>query len=61
VADAESYKEGSLILDVIDVGEKRLVWGGIAQAKMDPTQMPEERNERVRHVVHAMLEHFPSQ
>lgn len=59
VTDVESYKEGSLLLDIIDVGEKRLVWRGSAQAKMDPTLTPEERNERVRNAVHQMLEHFP--
>jgi uncharacterized protein DUF4136 len=26
ITDVESYKEGSLLLDIIDVGEKRLVW-----------------------------------
>src|SRR5574341_457044 len=28
ITDVESYKEGSLLLDVIDVEEKRLVWRG---------------------------------
>jgi Domain of unknown function (DUF4136) len=59
VTDIESYKEGSLLLDVIDVREKRLVWRGTAQAKMDPTLTPEERNERARVAVRKMLEHFP--
>jgi hypothetical protein len=61
ITDLESYKEGSLLLDLIDVGEKRLVWRGIAQAKMDLTLTPEERNERVRVALHTMLEPLHSQ
>jgi uncharacterized protein DUF4136 len=61
MTDVELYEEGSLLLDIVDVGERRLVWRGIAQAKMDPTPTPEERNERVRVALHAMLERVHSQ
>jgi hypothetical protein len=50
----ESYEEGSLLLDIVDVSEKRLVWRGIAEAKMDPPLTPEEQNERVRVADHTM-------
>ena len=59
VTDVQSYKEGTLILDVVDGGTDRLVWRGIAQAEVDPSRDPKERQERIRKAVRDMLTHFP--
>ena len=59
VTDVQSYKEGTLILDVVDGGMDRLVWRGIAQAEVDPSRDPKERQERIRKAVRDMLTHFP--
>jgi hypothetical protein len=57
--DVQTYKEASLILDVLDVATRRLVWRGIAEGEAKPGATPEEKQVRIRTAVHEMLKHFP--
>ena len=59
VTDVQSYKEGTLILDVVHGGTNRLVWRGIAQAEADPSRDPQTRQALIREAIHDMLTHFP--
>lgn len=59
VTDVQSYKEGTLILDVVNGQTNRLVWRGIAQAEVDPSRDPHARQELLREAIHDMLTHFP--
>jgi hypothetical protein len=59
VTDVHAYKEGTLILDVVDGKTGELVWRGIAQAEVEPAKTPEEKQGRIRNAVHEMLTHFP--
>jgi hypothetical protein len=56
------YDEGSLIIDVADAHQKRVVWRGIGQARLRgenaPTD-PAQVQERVNEVVNAVLAKFP--
>lgn len=56
------YDVGSLIVDVADAREKKVVWRGIAEARLRgesaPTD-PAQVQERVTEVVNAVLEKFP--
>ena len=56
------YDEGSLIIDVADAQQKRVIWRGIGQARLRgesaPTD-PAQVKERVDEVVNGVLEKFP--
>lgn len=53
------YEKGTLILDFLKDGGKRLVWRGIASARVDRTASREERMERAREAAAEMLAQFP--
>lgn len=55
----DQYEEGTLILDFIDAETKQLVWRGTAQSRLRDERTPEEREERVREAVEAILERYP--
>ena len=59
ISDIQPYKEGTLLIDIVDAASKRLVWRGSALAEVDPGMTPEERDERIGNIVHAMFAHFP--
>ncbi len=59
LSDIQPYKEGTLLIDIVDAASKQLVWRGSALAEVDPGMSPEERNERIGGIVHAMFAHFP--
>jgi len=59
ISDIQPYKEGTLLIDIVDAASKQLVWRGSALAEVDPSMTPEERNERISTIVHAMFSHFP--
>ncbi len=42
--DVRNYKDGSLIIDVIDAGSKKLIWQGIGNKEIDgPVKDPDKR------------------
>jgi len=55
----DSHLAGSLLVDIIDAGTNKLVWRGTAAGDIDPGLTSEERDARVRAIVHEMLSHFP--
>ena len=59
LSDIQPYKEGALLIDIVDAASKQLVWQASALAEVDPGMTPEERDERISGIVHAMLSHFP--
>jgi hypothetical protein len=57
----QPYKEGTLLIDIIDATSKKVVWQASALAEVEPGMTPEERDKRINGVVQAMLAHFPPQ
>lgn len=62
VTDVRQYDEGSLIIDVIDTREKKVVWRGIGQRRLrseTATLDPVKDQERIDEAVNAVLASFP--
>lgn len=57
----QPYKDGALLVDIVDGATQRLVWQGTASAEVDPGMTAKERDEQIARVVKAMFEHFPPQ
>jgi hypothetical protein len=55
----EEYKVGTLIIDVIDGKQKRLVWRGSGDRTIGESYTPEERTKIVNTVVNEILGRFP--
>lgn len=53
------YDQGSLILDVSDPTSSNLLWRGMAEAEIDDSGTPQERQQVVSEAVGRMLERFP--
>jgi hypothetical protein len=49
------------LIDIVDAGSQILVWQASAQAEVDQSLGPKERDERISTIVRAMLAHFPPQ
>lgn len=50
---------GTLIVDLVDAKEKKLVWQSMASDSLDPQATPEEKDYRVKEAVKKMLADFP--
>lgn len=59
VSDIQPYKEGTLLVDIVDATSKQLVWRGSGFGEIDPSLDSQKRYERIRNVVREMLSHFP--
>lgn len=57
--DVTQYREGTLILDVIDANAKQLVWRGFATAALNPDAPMEKREQRLNDVIAQILTKFP--
>jgi hypothetical protein len=57
--DVYEYQEGTLLLDVIDPETEQLVWRGTATDVLARDRTPEQRMEKTREAVAAMLASFP--
>jgi hypothetical protein len=58
--DVYEYKEGTLIVDMVDAASKQLVWRGTAQGVLaDSPPSPEEMQRRIDNVVGKLLQNFP--
>jgi hypothetical protein len=55
------YKEGTLLLDIVDAATNELVWRGIAQAEVYPQADADYRNRQIESAVRKMLSQFPPQ
>ena len=61
LSDVHPYKEGTLLIDIVDAASNQLVWQATALAEVEEGLTPEERDERINGIVRAMLAHFPPQ
>ena len=59
VNDTPSYTAGTLLVDIIDAASKKLVWRATAAGEIEPALTSEERDTRIRGIVHEMFSHFP--
>jgi hypothetical protein len=55
----EPYAVGSLIIDILDAKQKRLLWRGIGEQALDAEQSPENRTARINTTVNEILGRFP--
>jgi hypothetical protein len=57
--DVTQYDEGTLVIDVIDMAENKLVWRGIGSGAMSQSPTVEERTKNINKAVAQILEQFP--
>jgi hypothetical protein len=55
----DQYKVGTLIIDIIDARNQRLVWRGSGERTLDEDPTPEKRVETINATVSEILERFP--
>jgi hypothetical protein len=55
------YEEGTLILDLVDAKDQRLVWRGTARDEVNLLAAPEEREAKLREAITKLLEQYPPQ
>jgi hypothetical protein len=53
------YDEGTLIVDMVDAGTKKLFWRGTARKTVDPGATPEKITATVQEAVDKILKNFP--
>ena len=58
-SSVREYKEGTLILDIVDVTSKAVIWRGIAEARLPQSMDQGERNALVSKVSREILAEFP--
>jgi hypothetical protein len=54
-----TWEAGTLVIDVLQPGDGRLLWRGVAEARLPRRSTREEREARVREVVAGLLAGFP--
>lgn len=57
--DVTQYDEGTLVIDIIDMAEQKLVWRGIGSGAMEQSPTVEERTENINNAVAKILAQFP--
>ncbi len=55
--DVTHYKEGSLIIDMVDAPTKKLVWQGVGNSRID--ESTKDADSRIAGAVKKILEDFP--
>lgn len=55
------YKIGTLVIDIIEAKSKSVIWSSSAENTLSKYLTPQEREEKIRMVVNAMLADFPPQ
>ena len=53
------YEEGTLILDFVDAGSKKLVWRGSAKARVQNVDSPEKSEALIKEAVQKILQKYP--
>jgi len=54
---ANDYKEGSLLIDVLDAKSKKLIWTGVVSA--DITGQPKDSEKVIKKAISKMMKDFP--
>ncbi len=58
--DVREYKQGMLIVDIVDARRKLVVWRGVGETRLSQQPPPpEQQEERVRVAVAEILKRFP--
>ena len=57
----DEYREGTLVIAVIDAKSRNMVWRGTASARTMPTSSLQEKRARMREATAAILAKFPPQ
>lgn len=52
-------QQGSLVLDAVSPAAGRVVWRAIAQTEIEIERTPEQRDKRLREVIHDLIRRFP--
>jgi hypothetical protein len=52
-------QQGSLVLDAVSPAAGRVVWRSIGQTEIQTERTPEQRDKRLREVVHELVRRFP--
>lgn len=55
------YEKGSLFVDVLNPPDGKVIWRGVAQAKLDDSASPADRERMVTAAVRALVKDFPAQ
>lgn len=55
----EMTKVGSLIVEVYEVGTKKLIWRGVASSQLDDSDTPDKRTAKVEEGVRLLMTKFP--
>lgn len=53
------YERGSLLIDVLDPRDRRLVWRGTTDARVRPSTSPDQRSRLINEAVDTILSRFP--
>jgi len=59
VSEEHHYREGSIVLEIVDFKTNQLVWQAAAEGALTGLENPEDADEVVGRAVRQMLEHFP--
>ena len=59
VPSGEAYMEISLTLDVISPGTGKLIWRGVAKARINNSNPPDVRKQRLVQAVRELMKTFP--
>jgi hypothetical protein len=58
-SSVSTYKQGTLVVDIVDTDEKELSWRGIASDVVQSYSDPEALQEELDYVISIMFEDFP--
>lgn len=60
--DVQQYREGVLIIDMVNAASKQLIWRGVAQKALpEKLPSPEEMSKNINKIVAKILKEFPPQ
>jgi hypothetical protein len=57
--DVYQYKEGTLLIDIIDAKTKQLIWRGAGTGTVDPDAPTEKREQRLSNAVAQIMANYP--
>jgi hypothetical protein len=58
-ARADKVTVGSLVVDMVDAGAKRIVWRGSASQDLDPRASAEKKDKSINKAVEKMFKNYP--
>jgi hypothetical protein len=57
---AYNYKEGKLVVDILDGKTKKIFWTATAKDRLESYKTPEERRDYIKTVAEKLLKSFPA-